>query len=52
MRSVVDKSRDVVLGHFRELFLKNTFQSGENNKTVSRTIIVDYSKLDVLSALF
>jgi hypothetical protein len=52
MRPIIDQSSNIVLGHFWELFLEDAFQSGENDKTVAGTIIIDYSELNLASALF
>lgn len=52
MRSVVYKSRNVVLGHLRKLLLEDAFQTRQNDKAVARTIVVYNAKLDVTSAFF
>lgn len=52
MRSVIYKSRNVVLGHLRKLLLEDAFQARQNDKAVARTIIVYNAKLDFTSAFF
>jgi hypothetical protein len=41
MGSVVDETSYVVLGHFWELLLENTFQSREDDETLALVIVVD-----------
>lgn len=51
MRPVVDKPRNIVLGHLGQLFLENTFQACENDCALSPSIIVDDAELDVSFSL-
>lgn len=52
MSLVVDQTCDVVFGHLRQLFLKDTFQSGQDDVMLSRIVIVHDSKFDQASLLF
>lgn len=52
MRSVIDKSRNIILGHFRKLFLEDTLQARQDDEAVVRSIIIHDSELDITSALF
>ena len=52
MSLVVHESSDVVLGHFRELFLENTFETSENDVAFPRVIIVHNSELNDTVLLF
>lgn len=51
MRSVVDQSRNIILGHFRQLLLEDAFQPGEDDEAVARTIIIHHPEFDLASAL-
>ena len=52
MRPIVHKPGYVILGHFGELFLEDTFQTSQNDEAVARIIIVDDSEFDFSIALF
>jgi hypothetical protein len=52
MSSVVNKSRDVILGHFWELFLEDTFEAGQDDERFALVVVVDYSEFDFTIALF
>lgn len=45
MRSVVDQSRYVVLGHLRQLLLEYTFQAGEDDEGFALVVVVDDTEL-------
>jgi hypothetical protein len=47
MRPVVYKSRDVVFRHLRQLFLKDAFEAGEDDKAFPRVIIIHNAKLNL-----
>ena len=51
MCSVVYKAGDVVLGHFWELLLEDTFQAGEDDGALPLSVIVDDAELDLASSL-
>lgn len=51
VRSIVDKPRNIILGHFRKLFLEDAFQAREDDKAVVRPIIIHHAKLNISSAL-
>lgn len=52
MGSIVDESRDVVLGHFRELFLEDAFEAGEDDERFALVVVVDHAEFDFAVALF
>ena len=51
MSSVVDKSRDVILGHLGQLLLEDAFEAGQNDHTLARVVVVDHPMCDVSVAL-
>lgn len=51
MGSIVDESRDVVLGHFGELLLEDALEAGEDDEGFALVIVVDYAKFDFAIAL-
>lgn len=51
MGSIVDESRDVVLGHFGELLLEDTFEAGKNNEGLALVVVVDHAEFDFAIAL-
>lgn len=51
MRSIVDQPRNIILGHFRKLFLEDALQAREDDKAVVRPIIIHHAKLNISSAL-
>ncbi|KAL7357954.1 hypothetical protein ACKS0A_01850 [Histoplasma ohiense] len=50
--AIVDETRDIVLGHFRQLLLKQALEACKDNGTLSGAIIVDHSELDLSIPLF
>jgi hypothetical protein len=52
MRSIIHESSDIVLWHFGQLFLEDTFQAREDNETVVRSVIIHYAELDISTAFF
>jgi hypothetical protein len=50
--AVVDKTRNVIFGHFGQLLLKQVFESCQDNGTLSGAIIIDNSKVDLRIAFF
>jgi hypothetical protein len=52
VRSIINKSRNVILGHLWELFLEDALQARQDDEAVVRSVIVDDSELDITSALF
>lgn len=51
MGSIVDESRDVVLGHFRELLLEDALEAGEDDEGFALVIVVDHAEFDFAIAL-
>jgi hypothetical protein len=51
MRSIVNQSRNIVLGHFRKLFLEDALEARQDDKAVVGSVIVHNAKLDITSAL-
>lgn len=51
MCPVIDQPRNVLLGHFRQLLLKDGLETGENLNTLSGAIVVDHMELDVAATL-
>ena len=52
MCSIVHQSRNIIFRHFRQLFLEDTFQTGEDDVGVVTAVVVDHSELDFAVALF
>ena len=52
MRPVVDQPSDVVSGHLGKLLLKDILQTRQDNRALSRIIIIHYAELDIAVALF
>ena len=52
MRPIVDQSRDIIFGHFRELFLEDTFEACEDDKAIARAIIVDHAEFNFTTTFF
>lgn len=50
--TVVDKARDVILGHLGELFLEDALQAGEDDEGLAIVVVVYYTELDFAGALF
>jgi len=51
MCSVVDQPRNVILGHLGQLFLKDTFEAGQDDVGIPTAVVIDDSKLDLAIAL-
>ena len=51
MGAVVDETGDVVLGHLRQLFLKDTLEASQDDVALAIAIVVDSSELDLAIAL-
>jgi hypothetical protein len=52
MGPIVNKARNVILGHFGKLLLENAFQAGEDNEAIMGAIVVDNSEFDITAAFF
>ena len=52
VRSVVDESRDIILGHLGQLFLENTLKTCEDNKGFPLIVVVHHPELDLAGPLF
>lgn len=52
MRPIIHQPRNIVFGHFRQLFLKYAFQTGEDNQAFALIVVIDDPKLDLAVALF
>lgn len=52
MGSIVDESRNIVLGHFGELLLEDALEAGEDDEGFALVIVVDNAKFDFAIALF
>lgn len=52
MWSIVDQSCNIVFRHLWQLFLKDAFQTCQNDKTVHVTIIIDDTEFDLSLPLF
>lgn len=52
MRAVVDETSDVIFGHLGKLFLKQAFETCEDDRTLSRAVVVDDSEFDLAFAFF
>ena len=46
MGPIVYKSGNVVLRHFGKLFLKDTFETCEDDKTLAPIVVIDNSKFN------
>lgn len=51
MGSIVDESRDVVLGHFGELLLEDALEAGKDDEGFALVIVVDHAEFDFAIAL-
>lgn len=51
MGSIVDESRNVVLGHFGELLLEDALEAGEDDERFALVVVVDYAEFDFAIAL-
>lgn len=49
--SIVNKSRNIILRHLGELFLKDAFEAGQNDERLALVVVVDYSEFDLAIAL-
>jgi hypothetical protein len=52
MCPIVNQSRDIILRHLWELFLKNALQSGENDKALPLPIVVHHSEFNFAISFF
>ena len=52
MCSIVDKTCNVIFGHFGELLLEQAFETRKDNRTLSGGIVVDHSVFDLTISLF
>jgi hypothetical protein len=52
MSAVVDKTCNVIFGHFRELLLEQAFEARKNDPAVSGAVIVDNSKFNLAISFF
>lgn len=46
MGSVIDKTRNVVLGHLGQLLLEDALEVGQDDETLAFVIVVDNAELD------
>lgn len=51
MGPVIHQTGDVVLGHFRELFLKNAFQAGKDDQAFALIVVIYDPEFDLSVAL-
>ena len=51
MGAIVDKARYIVFWHFGKLFLKDTFEAGEDDEAFASIVIVHHSKLNLAGSL-
>lgn len=51
MRPIVHQPGNVVLGHLRQLFLKDAFQPGEDDEAFTFVVVVDHSEFNLAIAL-
>jgi hypothetical protein len=49
--SIVDESRNIILGHFGELLLEDAFEASENDEGFALVIVVDHAEFDFAIAL-
>lgn len=47
MCAIVDQAGYVVLGHLGELFLEDTFESCEDDKTLSLVVVINHAEFDL-----
>ena len=52
MRTIINKSRNIILWHFRKLLLKYAFETCQDDKTLSLVVVVDNSEFDFAISLF
>lgn len=52
MSTVIDKTRDIILEHFQELFLKQALEACKDNPTLSSAIIVDDLEFKLIISFF
>jgi hypothetical protein len=52
MRPIVHQPRNIVFGHFRQLFLEDAFQTGEDDQAFALVVVVDHPKFNLAIALF
>jgi hypothetical protein len=52
MRPIVDQTGNVILWHLWQLLLEDTFETSENDETLSGVVIVDHTELDVSVTFF
>ena len=52
MRPVIDQSRDIVLGHLRQLLLEDALQARQDDCALPPPVVVDHAELDVAISLF